>query len=191
MAPGIRVIAGQGYAMHRISCLMFIMAEYLATAEPLAPKRFKVPSMHIPWASLSSLRTAPYGMCWILCTECMNESQLVGLFDDSNEAYRYLKVGESEAACSSRAMYYWHYCGNGAHQPILAYFASSKIVASYPPDDVVDDFRSRMNTMFTGYNSNVIKELKVAGTPPRYRTPLSEVSDSCRFRAKTPRTAGS
>ena len=36
-----------------------------------------------------------------------------------------------------------------AHQPVLAHFAGSDVVASYPPDDEVEDFRNRMNEMFT------------------------------------------
>ena len=146
----------------QVSAVLLVSASFShQTSSNNNPPRFKAPSVHLPWSVLSVLRPAPYGKCWILSFECRNDTALVGLLDDTNEAYRYLKVGENERACLSRAMFYWNMCGNGAHQPVLAQFVGTKTVASYPPEDVIEDIRARMFSLFTAYNFEYRHELQV------------------------------
>jgi hypothetical protein len=116
-------------------------------------QRFRAPSMLLPWSSLSTLRPAPYGVCWVLINTCVQDADLVGLIDDSDKAYQFLKVGEIEQACLSRAEYYWNTCGNGAHQPIVVRFLRTGASNSYPPENIIEEASERMAQLFTRYNA--------------------------------------
>ena len=126
-------------------------------------KIFRAPSMPA-WESLSALRSAPYGVCWILINSCFLDSNLIGLIDDSEKAYRFLKVGEVEQACLSRAEYYWNTCGNGAHQPVVVRFMRTGSSSIYPPNSVIEQARVRMDQLFTRYNDVYSPDLTTVRT---------------------------
>ncbi len=139
-------------ALIRNRLAFFLYCFFLNRVFTQKVKIFRAPSTILPWSTLTTLRPAPYGVCWILINSCFQDADLVGLIDDSDKAYRFLKVGEIEQACLSRAEYYWNICGNGAHQPVVVRFLHTGASNIYPPDSVLEEARERMDHLFTKYN---------------------------------------
>ena len=86
------------------------------------------------------------GRCWITfhvtCTE-HPEHRTGAVRDDTEEAYLFMAVGDSETECLHRAQTYWEWCGNALSQQVSATFVSGRTTV-FPPDDVANLARGGM-----------------------------------------------
>ncbi len=147
-------------SISEIMLVLCVLPMILGAEPKIAEKiRFKAPQ-HSSWGSLASLRSPPLGICWILASTCARDKGVVGLSDDLEEAYTDKNVGKSESACHSRAKVYWEMCGNSIHQPMLVYFTLSGAIASYPPDDLMEN-ASNIGHIFTDYNIHFYEGLQL------------------------------
>ena len=65
-------------------------------------------------------------------TGCERHPQLLGLFDDSSQAYQDYHVGTNETRCLQRSKDYWEWCGNSLAQLVVAFFVPSGSELAHP-----------------------------------------------------------